>query len=95
MSESDEESELLPDGWNINKTSYALRYKYQNEVFILLGMVVDDSIVLNLLVLVLDNLFLIGICSSWVRSISKISLKSINMSTYYRLVRPKQFFIDP
>ncbi len=50
LSESDEESELLPDGWNINKTSYALRYKYQNDVFILLGMVVDDAIVLNLLV---------------------------------------------
>lgn len=50
LSQSDEESELLPDGWNLNKTSYALRYKYNNEVFILLGMVVDDSIVLNLLV---------------------------------------------
>jgi len=44
-----EESELLPDGWNINKNAYALRYKYRNEVFVLLGTVVDDSIVLNLL----------------------------------------------
>lgn len=55
LSPSDEESELLPDGWNINKTSYSLRYKYQNEVFILLGMVVDDSILMNLLVWILFN----------------------------------------
>ncbi|KAG4066956.1 hypothetical protein HA402_007704 [Bradysia odoriphaga] len=49
LSDSDQESELLPDGWNINKVSYALRYKYNNEVFVLLGTVAEDSIVFNLL----------------------------------------------
>lgn len=49
LSDSDEETELLPEGWNINKFSYALRYKYNKDVFVLLGMVIEDSIMFNLL----------------------------------------------
>ncbi|XP_037031421.1 proteasome inhibitor PI31 subunit-like [Bradysia coprophila] len=50
LSDLDEESEELPDGWNMNKVAYSLRYKYDKDVFVLIGTVVDDGcMVLNLL----------------------------------------------
>ncbi|XP_037045842.1 proteasome inhibitor PI31 subunit-like [Bradysia coprophila] len=49
LSDSDIEMELLPDEWSINKSSYALRYKYKYEIFVLVGTVDGNSIVLNLL----------------------------------------------
>lgn len=51
LSHLDEETEILPDGWNMNKDSYSLRYKYDDVVFVFIGTVADDnSIMLNLVV---------------------------------------------
>lgn len=48
--EASNSSELLPDNWNENTTAYALRYVHEHKVYILLGTVANDTIILNLLV---------------------------------------------
>uniref|UniRef100_A0A182NHY6 Proteasome inhibitor PI31 subunit n=1 Tax=Anopheles dirus TaxID=7168 RepID=A0A182NHY6_9DIPT len=49
LDNSVEQSELLPEGWNGNNTSYALRYTLNNELYILHGVVVEETLILNLL----------------------------------------------
>uniref|UniRef100_A0A182PQI3 Proteasome inhibitor PI31 subunit n=1 Tax=Anopheles epiroticus TaxID=199890 RepID=A0A182PQI3_9DIPT len=44
-----EQSELLPMGWNSNRTSYALRYTLSDELYILHATVMDETMILNLL----------------------------------------------
>lgn len=48
--EENNSSETLPDNWNENSTSYSLRYVHENQVYILLGTVTNDTVILNLLV---------------------------------------------
>lgn len=43
-------TEILPENWNENSTAYALRYVHEQKVYILLGTVANDTIILNLLV---------------------------------------------
>lgn len=50
LSELDEESEEMPTGWNMDKTTYSLRYKYKKHVFVLIGTVVEEGMIINLLV---------------------------------------------
>uniref|UniRef100_A0A182Q9T2 Proteasome inhibitor PI31 subunit n=1 Tax=Anopheles farauti TaxID=69004 RepID=A0A182Q9T2_9DIPT len=49
LDNSVEQSELLPEGWNGNKTSYALRYTLNNELYILHGTVSEETLIVNLL----------------------------------------------
>jgi proteasome inhibitor subunit 1 (PI31) len=49
FSEEDRPSELLPAGWNQIQTNYTLRYTLNKQVFILYGIVSDDTIIINLL----------------------------------------------
>uniref|UniRef100_A0A182JT18 Proteasome inhibitor PI31 subunit n=1 Tax=Anopheles christyi TaxID=43041 RepID=A0A182JT18_9DIPT len=44
-----EQSELLPEGWNGNNKSYALRYTMNNELYILHGTLSNDTMIINLL----------------------------------------------
>lgn len=55
VSENDESSELLPDGWNSNSSSFTLRYLCNEKVFVLLGTVSQDTLVLNLIVRFVDK----------------------------------------
>lgn len=48
--EESSSTEILPANWNENSTAYALRYVYEHKVYILLGTVANDTIILNLLV---------------------------------------------
>lgn len=48
--EEDNSTEILPANWNENSTAYALRYVHDHKVYILLGTVANDTIILNLLV---------------------------------------------
>lgn len=49
LSVHDEGSELLPSGWNENQNSYSLRYVFNNELYILLGAVTEELLIINLL----------------------------------------------
>ncbi|XP_055386515.1 proteasome inhibitor PI31 subunit [Condylostylus longicornis] len=49
LSTDDEGSELLPVGWNENENSFALRYVFNKELFILLGALTEGLLVVNLL----------------------------------------------
>ncbi|XP_053673322.1 proteasome inhibitor PI31 subunit-like [Anopheles nili] len=49
LDNSVEMSELLPEGWNGNSTSYALRYTMNNELYILHGTLSNETMILNLL----------------------------------------------
>lgn len=48
--ETNNSTEKLPQNWNENSAAYALRYVHENKVYILLGTVANDTIILNLLV---------------------------------------------
>ncbi|XP_031633318.1 proteasome inhibitor PI31 subunit-like [Contarinia nasturtii] len=47
--EEDNSTETLPDNWNENSTAYSIRYVHDHKVYILLGTVANDTIILNLL----------------------------------------------
>ncbi|XP_050094767.1 proteasome inhibitor PI31 subunit [Anopheles aquasalis] len=49
LKDSDERSELLPEGWNANRDSYALRYAYDGQLFILHGNLSNGTMIVNLL----------------------------------------------
>lgn len=49
LSESDEKSELLPEGWNNNPHSYALRYVNNGQLYILHGIDSEGTMIVNLL----------------------------------------------
>uniref|UniRef100_A0A2M4APS3 Proteasome inhibitor PI31 subunit n=1 Tax=Anopheles triannulatus TaxID=58253 RepID=A0A2M4APS3_9DIPT len=49
LKEGDERSELLPEGWNANRDSYALRYTYDGQLFILHGNLSNGTMIVNLL----------------------------------------------
>ncbi|XP_053665351.1 proteasome inhibitor PI31 subunit [Anopheles marshallii] len=49
LENSIEQSELLPEGWNANNVSYALRYTINNELYNLHGTLSNDTMILNLL----------------------------------------------
>lgn len=42
-------SELLPDNWNGDNTKYSLRYVHKNVLYLLLGHITEDSLIVNLL----------------------------------------------
>lgn len=48
LSDSEERSELLPDGWNSNPKSYALRYVNDGQLYILHGVDTGGLLVVNL-----------------------------------------------
>ncbi|KAH8415903.1 hypothetical protein KR222_003294 [Zaprionus bogoriensis] len=49
LSEEEEGSELLPDHWNGDSTKYSLRYVHNNVLFLLLGHITEDALIINLL----------------------------------------------
>uniref|UniRef100_A0A182MH61 Proteasome inhibitor PI31 subunit n=1 Tax=Anopheles culicifacies TaxID=139723 RepID=A0A182MH61_9DIPT len=49
LDNSIEQSELLPEGWNANNASYALRYTINNELYNLHGTLSNDTLIINLL----------------------------------------------
>lgn len=51
MSDEDEEngSELLPDNWNDDDNNYALRYTNNKQLYILLGLRTEGSLIITLL----------------------------------------------
>ncbi|EDW01524.1 proteasome inhibitor PI31 subunit [Drosophila grimshawi] len=49
LSEDEEGSELLPDHWNGDSTKYALRYVHNKVLYLLLGHITEDDLILNLL----------------------------------------------
>lgn len=49
LSGDEEKSELLPTGWN-DKENYALRYVFNNKLFILHGLSTDGNLIINLMV---------------------------------------------
>lgn len=49
FSDEDRPTELLPQGWNQNQTSYTLRYTLNKNIYILYGIVSDDTLMINLL----------------------------------------------
>jgi len=50
LSGDEESSELLPKDWNnAANGSYSLRYIYNDQVYVLLGTITNDTIILNLL----------------------------------------------
>lgn len=49
LDRSAEQSELLPEGWNENFTSYALRYALKNELYNLHGTLSNETMIINLL----------------------------------------------
>lgn len=49
LSESEEQSELLPDGWNSNPHAYALRYVNNGQLYILHGIDSEGTMIVNLL----------------------------------------------
>lgn len=48
LTESEEQSELLPDGWNANTNSYALRYVNDGQLYILHGVNTNGTMIINL-----------------------------------------------
>lgn len=48
LSDDEVGSELLPDGWN-DETTYALRYRYNQSLYLLLGHKTEDILIINLL----------------------------------------------
>lgn len=48
-SDQDRPSELLPQGWNQEQTSYTLRYTLNQTIYILYGIVSEDTLIINLL----------------------------------------------
>ncbi|XP_001841849.2 proteasome inhibitor PI31 subunit [Culex quinquefasciatus] len=48
LSDSEEQSELLPDGWNSNPKSYALRYVNDGQLYLLHGVDTGGLMVVNL-----------------------------------------------
>ncbi|KAG5680869.1 hypothetical protein PVAND_010350 [Polypedilum vanderplanki] len=48
-SDEDRPTELLPQGWNDNQKAYTLRYVLDKNIFILYGIVSDETIIINLL----------------------------------------------
>lgn len=53
--ETNNSTEKLPKNWNENSAAYALRYVHENKVYILLGTVANDTIILNLLVRIIEG----------------------------------------
>ncbi|XP_055535864.1 proteasome inhibitor PI31 subunit [Wyeomyia smithii] len=49
LSDTEESSELLPDGWNSNPHSYALRYVNNGQLYILHGIDSEGTMIANLL----------------------------------------------
>lgn len=49
LTESDERSELLPEGWNSNPHAYALRYVNNDQLYILHGIDLEGTMIVNLL----------------------------------------------
>ena len=49
FSDEDRPTELLPQGWNQNQASYTLRYTLNKNIYILYGIVSDDTLIVNLL----------------------------------------------
>lgn len=49
FSDEDRPSELLPQGWNQEQSAYTLRYTKNKEIFILHGIVSDETLLVNLL----------------------------------------------
>lgn len=50
LAENEQGSELLPDNWNANSSSYSLRYIHNGKLYILLGNVANDALIVNILV---------------------------------------------
>lgn len=48
LSESEEKSELLPEGWNANTKIYTLRYVNNGQLYILHGLDTDGTMLVNL-----------------------------------------------
>ncbi|XP_030371948.1 proteasome inhibitor PI31 subunit-like [Scaptodrosophila lebanonensis] len=42
-------SEMLPDYWNVDESKYALRYVKKNDLYLLLGHITEDTLLINLL----------------------------------------------
>ncbi|XP_058460411.1 proteasome inhibitor PI31 subunit [Malaya genurostris] len=49
LSDGEETSELLPDGWNSNPHSYSLRYMNNGQLYILHGIDSEGTMIVNLL----------------------------------------------
>lgn len=47
--EEEEGSELLPDHWNGDSTKYSLRYVHNKVLYLLLGHITEDALIMNLL----------------------------------------------
>lgn len=55
LSGDDKPSELLPKGWNDDQNSYKLRYVSKEKIYIFHGLKTDQSLLINLLVMVLPD----------------------------------------
>ncbi|KAM8711899.1 hypothetical protein ACLKA7_012412 [Drosophila subpalustris] len=49
LPEDEDGSELMPDHWNGDNTKYSLRYVHNKSLYLLLGHITEDALIVNLL----------------------------------------------
>lgn len=55
LNEEESGSELLPENWNDDDTKYSLRYAHNKLLYLLLGQLTEDALILNLLDITTKN----------------------------------------
>ncbi|XP_037903636.1 proteasome inhibitor PI31 subunit isoform X2 [Hermetia illucens] len=88
-------SELLPEGWNASNNKYALRYRYGDDVYILLGVKTGNNFVLNLLDSKSRNVSNLSICPTNVVKESMGPLPVMIPTVNLILDRMKRELLDP
>lgn len=94
---SDDEvgSELLPDGWNDEDSKYALRYRYNGNLYLLLGHRAEDCLIMNLLDVKTKKVSNIGLEPNELVKNKKGSLREILPNASEIVDRYRKELIDP
>ncbi|XP_037945309.1 proteasome inhibitor PI31 subunit-like [Teleopsis dalmanni] len=98
MSFSNEEvgSETLPNDWNQDETKYALRYLVHNKLYVLLGVISEESLIINLVVAqskVVSNIMLEP--NTVVNDIKLININELIPTATFICNRYEKELIDP
>ncbi|XP_052860553.1 proteasome inhibitor PI31 subunit [Anopheles cruzii] len=96
LNDGDEKSELLPERWNCDRKTYAMRYVFEGNLYILFGNVSDETMVVNLLSAKDQQVSVVAFeLESTVLSLRGDTLSALIANVGKQLVRLKDDMIQP
>lgn len=95
LSEDEEGSELLPNGWNNNTDKYALRYVYDKNLYVLLATKSENVLIINLLEVETKKVSNIGLDAEELVKAMKGSLKTMIPTSSALMDRMRKELLEP